>query len=277
MEIQEVLVLRRKFSVRRQVKRFVAAKGKKGIVFCTSIRCCRATEFARFVGMRISESLYRMRKVLLMMAFGGIFPGIVAAQIRDTVEVQGIKFLFAETTDEVDGIESQVINLVRLGQNGAKWLLKHTLHSESPDCNSLEVELGTYAVTDSSIVFYSVWMYSENALAGVCGVRKQVFHVAPNGRVNPGPSLFWVSVGPQHPCLQGLESSQEAMFETVPSEKEHEDGLLFRECIETEFQGDMLLGVAKDRLVSEVSEALRKPIAKIFKKYGGLVKFVKCF
>ncbi|HEX2898503.1 MAG TPA: hypothetical protein VHS96_02175, partial [Bacteroidia bacterium] len=96
----------------------------------------------------------------------------MTAQIRDTVEVQGTKFLFAETTDEVDGIESQVINLVRLGQNGAKWLLKHTLHSESPDCNSLEVELGTYAVTDSNIVFYSAWMYSENALAGVCGVRK---------------------------------------------------------------------------------------------------------
>ncbi len=218
-----------------------------------------------------------LRKLLVVMTLGCGWPTVVCSQIRDTVEIQGTKFMFAETKDEVEGVESQVINLVRLGQNGAKWLLKHTLHSESPDCNSLEVELGTYAVTDSSIVFYSAWMYSENAMAGVCGVRKQLFRVSPNGKVSPGPSLFWVSVGPQHPCLQGLESSQEAMFEPLPSQKEHEDGLLFRECIETEFQGDMLLGVAKDRLVSEVSEALQKPIAKTFKKYGGLVEFVQCF
>ncbi len=67
------------------------------------------------------------------------------------------------------------------------------------------------------------------------------------------------------------------MFEPMPSQKEHEEGLLFLECIEAEFQGDMLLGVAKDRLVYEVSEALQKPIAKTFKKFGGLVEFVKCF
>ena len=218
-----------------------------------------------------------LRKLLVVMTLGCGWPTVVCSQIRDTVEIQGTKFMFAETKDEVEGVESQVINLVRLGQNGAKWLLKHTLHSESPDCNSLEVELGTYAVTDSSIVFYSAWMYSENAMAGVCGVRKQVFRVAPNGRVNLVPSLFWVSVGPQHPCLQGLETSQDAMFGPVPSQKEHEDGLLFRECIETEFQGDILLGVAKDRLVSEVSEALRKPIAKVLRKYDGLMEFVKCF
>ncbi|MEY3444742.1 MAG: hypothetical protein RLZZ519_3023 [Bacteroidota bacterium] len=218
-----------------------------------------------------------LRKLLLMMALGCGWPAFACSQIRDTVEIQGVKFLFAETTDEVDGVESQVINLVRLGQNGAKWLLKHTLHAESPDCNSFEVELGGYTVTDTNIVFYTAWMYTNNAMAGVCGVRKQVFRVQANGKVDPGPSLFWVSVGPQHPCLQGIESTQEAIFKPLPSRQEHEDLLLFLQCVETEFQGDILLGVAMDSLIQEVTHALRKPMARVLKKYDGLMEFVKCF
>lgn len=205
-----------------------------------------------------------------------LLPFSLQAQIRDTVTIRGYKFLFAETEEETDADKAVVINLVRIQAPVSKWLLKHTLHSESPDCTSVEYELGTYVVSDSSIAFYTVWGYTSNALAGTCGVRKQTFAVTAQGKVKPGPSLFWASVAPQHPCLEGLETSQEGFFIDHPTRQQLDDQAAFMTCMEESLGGRFVAGNAQKLLTQEAVAVLAKQIVALKKKYSGF-DFDDCF
>jgi hypothetical protein len=217
-----------------------------------------------------------MVRYLLFLAVLLAFPAFGMAQLRDTVQIHGHTFLFAETTEEDNGEEIQVINLVRVDPLSSKWLLKHTLHAEFPDCNSIEMELGTYVVSDSGVTFYSAWMYTSNALAGVCGFRKQVYAVNPQGRVKPGPTLIWMEVGPMHTCLQGLESDQGAMFDAHPSKLALSERRLFEECMVSEFGGRFVDGGERELLIRETKAALAKEIEAAYEVESERMQFISC-
>lgn len=199
-----------------------------------------------------------------------VVPLFAVGQIRDTVSIRGFKFLFAETTLELQDEKIQEINLVRLDPGSSKWLLKHTLHQESADCNSVQAELGGYHVTDTSIVFYTVWMSSTQAMAGISGVRKQTYEVTATGKVRSGPCVLWVECGPQHPCIRDLSSGIDDLFGPSPSRKQVAEQKLYMHCMEAELGGKFAMWKDKQSLVTEGWTALEREIRQLRKRYEGL-------
>ncbi len=211
----------------------------------------------------------------LGMALVFLLPLATLAQRRDTVTLRGYKFLLAETTDEDDGEEIQVLNLVRILPASSKWLLKHTLHAEYPDCNSVEYEVGGFELSDTNITFYTAWGFTSNALAGMSGVRKQVYEVTPAGKVKPGLANCWVRVGPQHECIRGLEAFEEDPSKIKPHTAAAIDYQTYVTCIEEELGARMVTGPVQKALVREVLAALAPETAAIQKKYADL-SFIRC-
>jgi hypothetical protein len=109
---------------------------------------------------------------LLLLCFGCALP--LVAQ-RDTIQIRGQAFVLV--TEEVvgnDDLQRQV-HLLRLEGGRAKWLLRHTLLAESADCNSIALELGGYAVSDTGITFYTTWMHTaQGSRASVVCASKTI-------------------------------------------------------------------------------------------------------
>jgi hypothetical protein len=199
------------------------------------------------------------------------------AQQRDTVRIQGHDFLLAETDESDEDVSKLVVNLVRIQQPASKWLLRHTLRETWSDCNSSAYELGAYSVSDSTFTFYTAWVHTSQALASVCGVRKQVYAVSQKGKVAEVSNVLWAYVHAGHPCLADLTTDQENWFRSNSSREERTDGKLFMHCMEQELGGRFVTGDEKEALVQECRTALKKQLAAVEKENAGLLELVKCF
>jgi hypothetical protein len=210
---------------------------------------------------------------LLLLCFGCALP--LVAQ-RDTIQIRGQAFVLV--TEEVvgnDDLQRQV-HLLRLEGGRAKWLLRHTLLAESADCNSIALELGGYAVSDTGITFYTTWMHTAQALAGVCGVRKQDYRITDQGRLVQGERRCWVWLASAHPCLQGLESSQEAMLSELVPASVAADRRVFVACLEQEFGAQVASVSQRDALKQAVEAALATSTALAMRRQTEDLKWMLC-
>lgn len=226
----------------------------------------------------LPRGTHRWQRKLAALALAlALLPVGSHAQRRDTLVLQGHPFLLAEMEEDQGDLSVRAVHLVRIQQPHAKWLLKHVVHSESQDCNSSAYEFGAYATTDSSITFYTLWLHTSQALADVCGVRKQTYAVTETGRVHAATALLWVKAGPMHPCLADLTTSQEDWWQGEPSREARTDRRLFVQCMEQELGGRFVLGSEREALIQEVQEALQRQVQVVEKETTGLFELMRCF
>ena len=98
-----------------------------------------------------------------------------------TVSIRDNKFIFK--TFLVDNENGDSIKQVELFRTNSK-LLTHIILKSEGDCNSESIELGTFETTDTTIIFYSYWTRAGDAPVSPFGVRKQIYSVDRNGKLN---------------------------------------------------------------------------------------------
>ncbi len=123
-------------------------------------------------------------------------------------------------------------------------LLTHTLKDEESDCNSTSLELGDFAITDSTIKLYSYWA----GIGGCCGwdhgSRMQVYAIDKNGLLKMVDSKIF------------LEHYKYKISEMDKEEKEN-----YIAKIEKEYNAKFVTGQASFDLVRKVKERLAKQIS----------------
>lgn len=106
------------------------------------------------------------------------------------VTVLGLSFfssyIFAQTqkTEKytINGITFTVVHKALNTENsyielfkGKKKLLKHTIWESGGDCNSESIEMGSFKVTNSSLILYTFWCKAGDAPVSPFGAREQVY------------------------------------------------------------------------------------------------------
>lgn len=170
---------------------------------------------------------------------------------RDTVMVNGTMFEFrtkGNLSTAGEGIVSE-LTVSRLNNGKLSKLLTHTLHEDWRDCNSISITLGTYKVVDTTLVFYTYFAKTGDAMVQPCGVQKQVFVVDKSGTVSfIGCELYFNDYG-----MITTES-----FDGFYDESEPESVKAFQE----HYGGDFLEGAAAQALDEEVRSLMTLQIEK---------------
>ena len=104
-----------------------------------------------------------------------------------------INFGFSQTQKKViNGIEFKIVTIsideneqtefIELYRNNKK-ILTHTLSEFDGDCSSENIELGTYEIMDSNLIFYSYWASGDRMMKNIYpfGFRKQTYSINEKG------------------------------------------------------------------------------------------------
>lgn len=174
--------------------------------------------------------------------------------------INGNKFVFKFISSPSD-VSSENVEEVELYRKSKK-LLTHTLKDKSGDSNSLTVEVGNYVINDTILIFYSYWGKVGDAPASPCGVRKQVFNIAPNGRVAMTGSLIYLDAGHMMATYDGYKGL--IFLDSVPRTTQDKKLLdEYKQTIKQEYNADFVKDKEQEAaLFKEVRTTLAKEIKK---------------
>ncbi len=155
---------------------------------------------------------------------------------------------------------------------GQTKLLTHTISKAEGDCNSEAIELGTYALTDSTITFYSYWATAGDAPVDPFGARKQVYQVTANGNLSFKQGSIYLETS-----RKGWHGDNGIQFLFAPPKNDIEKEQLqqYTTQVEELYKASFVIGDRKDNLLKEVKAKLKTAIAvqtKGWKEhYGGMI------
>jgi len=181
-------------------------------------------------------------------------PEFKSKMINGTEFTFKLVYMISEFNDEHD----KVLELYR----NNKKLLSHTLREFSGDSNSLSIEIGDYAVKDSTIIFYSYWGRLGDAPASPYGVRKQIYTILDSGKVKMKESLVYLDAGPMMGSYEGYKGLQ--FLDSAPKYKKEEELLAeYMRTIEDEYNARFVRSEKeRDSLFDEVRQMMSEDIKK---------------
>ncbi|MEG0482012.1 MAG: hypothetical protein RR569_02770 [Acinetobacter sp.] len=149
-----------------------------------------------------------------------------------------------------------------LYQNNEK-ILSHTLYSNTGDCSSTQIELGTYAIHHNQITFYTYWAAADRQglLIYPFGVRKQTYIVNALGKLKQSSAVIYIEDNIS--AAQADDSHlQDLSFLYHPPEnlKQRQALKNYVKTIESFYKARFVTGKEKQHLFNEVKAKLAQPI-----------------
>jgi hypothetical protein len=172
--------------------------------------------------------------------------GLFAGSFSDSMTINGTTFIFRTDTGITSACEGEVsiVTLIRVKDGKRTTLLSHVLESGMCDCNSVQLELGSWEVKDNLITFYSYWAKVGDAPGAPCGMRKQVYLVTDNGKVSLSYSHIYLK---EYGMV--VKDGEEYFYD----EEEPENRKIFSEY----YHGQFVNGGEGKKLETEVLEKMR--------------------
>lgn len=199
-----------------------------------------------------------MRKLFFIIICFCFFPTLFG-QDKD-IKINNHDFRFHQyrnDKDEETDEEYEKVDIYR----GTKKLLTHTLSAQWGDCNSISIELGDFEIKGDSLIFYSYWALHGDAPVSPYGVRKQIYQVKENGRLNLlGGKIYLEETRPGW----AKEDHEGVNYLEEPPKNEGEQKALdkYKKAIEEEYHASFVAANEKDSLFREVKTKLKTKIDK---------------
>src|ERR1044072_1792585 len=94
----------------------------------------------------------------------------------DTVVVNGTKFIF-EKSSRKNGEENidTILKVYRIEKDTRKYLLEHTLFTQTGDCNSTFKDYGAWEIKNDSIIFTTEFEVERDKNFGLPYREKQIY------------------------------------------------------------------------------------------------------
>ena len=182
-----------------------------------------------------------------------------------------VNFSFSQTQKEViNGIEFKIVTIsideeeqtefIELYRNDKK-ILTHTLSKFEGDCSSENIELGSYELSGSKLIFYTYWASGDRMMHNIYpyGFRKQIYAVDNNGLVHLERSKLYIESYLDekyiHKGLKYLRTKPK-----TPKEKKWLNDYIVKAA--KMYKGDFVLGDNKDLLEQEVRKKIGKTITE---------------
>ena len=145
-----------------------------------------------------------------------------------------------------------------------KKLFTHTISDIEGDCNSESVELGTFEIKDTTIIFYSYWTRAGDAPVSPYGVRKQVFSVDNMGNFKLSKAEIYIETS-----RQGWLDNKgiEFLFIKPKTNADRKQLQNYIHKTEKEFNAGFVFGAAKKMLFKEVKLKLKRQIRAATKNW----------
>ncbi len=171
-----------------------------------------------------------------------------------TVSIRNYKFIFK--TVLIENENGYPIKQVELYRNSSK-LLTHIISKSEVDCNSESIELGSFEITDSKVLFYSFWSRTGDAPVSPFGVRKQIYSVDKNGNFSLTKSALYIETSRQDWTEnKGINY----LFLTPKNDYEKLQLKEYIKEVEQTYNGTFVIGITKNLLLREVKKKLKSQI-----------------
>jgi hypothetical protein len=195
------------------------------------------------------------------------------AQHRDTLTLNGKRYVFSvsEGPERTDFGFRRILGIILLTEKGPVWKKVITLEEQSHDCNSMELELGSYQLVDSNeLVVHTTWAYTDDALAGSCGYRTQRYRFLPEGglALMGGEIAFFPA--PQNQMVEGLTFFDTDQREAGSTSQEKKEQVLFLNRIERTFGAKVVFGEDRELLRQAVEKSLGDQVRSAQQKWDSL-------
>jgi hypothetical protein len=193
---------------------------------------------------------------------------LLPAQRRDTMLIAGHTYEFVSSTEsEENGSgDTYITGVVRL-DGGRKWLKTMVTEKTSYDCNSIDLELGSYTLEDTLLTVYTLWDHSHHAMAGLRGIRVRRFVFTTAGSLRVLDSRMALTPAPMHQSRQGLSFNDPAQRKAGSDAAERRDQAIFISRLESEYGGEMVFGQEKEALEAEVNALLDARRDELMKQF----------
>ena len=181
-----------------------------------------------------------------------------------SVSIRDTKFTFK--TYFIDNENGDSIKQLDIYRDKTK-LLTHTISKSEGDCNSEAIELGSYEIQDTTIIFYSYWTRAGDAPVSPYGVRIQVYNISTLGALTKGKSEIYIETS-----RQGWSGNKgiNYLFNQPKTEKEKTELNEYIAEVEKEFSAKFVYDETKNKLLKKVKTKLQRQIqekTKDWKKY----------
>lgn len=194
-----------------------------------------------------------MKNTLLI--FFILFQTTAFAQTK-VVLINGNKLTFKTYLLENESGDS--IKSIDIFRDNTK-LLSHTILKAEGDHNSESIEVGSYEIKDTTIIFYSYWSRAGDAPVSPYGVRKQIYSVNKKGFLNLNNSQIYIETSrPGWAENKGIEY----LFTKPKNELEVIELNKYKADVEKEYNSKFVPEKDRTLLIKEVKFKLRMQIKK---------------
>lgn len=169
------------------------------------------------------------------------------------VKINNTDFEFKIINDE--NLQQKIVNISR----DKKKVISHILHKEDGDCSAVELELGTYEIKNSQIIFYTYWAVAD--LQGILnypyGFRKQIYDVHKNGNLSFVKSAIYLEED-----YINNEKQEGFRFLNIKPKNKSEEQLLknYIKVVERKYDAKFVEGKEKELLIQEIRQKLKQEI-----------------
>ena len=207
-------------------------------------------------------------KIVLLLTLLALPSAVLPAQQRDTLLIAGHSYEFVTSTEsEENGSgDTYITGVVRL-DGGRKWLKTIRLEQTSYDCNSVDLELGSYTLADTVLTVYTLWGHSSLAIAGVEGMRVSRFAFTAQGSLRLLDSRMALTPASMHQSLEGLAFHDPTTRKAGSTAEERRDQATFLRRLEAEYQSTQVDGAERTALAQEIPAALEARRAELMKAF----------
>ena len=168
--------------------------------------------------------------------------------------VNGNEFSFKSYLLENESGDS-IKNLVVF--RGNTKLLSHTILKAEGDHNSEAIEVGSYEIKDTTVIFYTYWSRAGDAPVSPYGVRKQIYAVNKKGILYLKNSQIYIETSrPGWAENKGIEY----LFTKPKNETQVKELKKYKADVEIEYNSKFVLEKHKNSLIKEVKAKLRNQI-----------------
>ena len=175
--------------------------------------------------------------------------------------VNGNEFTFKSYLLENESGDS-IKNLVVF--RGNTKLLSHTILKAEGDHNSEAIEVGSYEIKDTTVIFYTYWSRAGDAPVSPYGVRKQIYAVNKKGVLNLHSSQIYIETS-----RSGWAENRgiEYLFTKPKNEAEVNELSIYKADVEKEYNSKFVLEKDKNLLMKEIKTKLRSQIKESTKHW----------
>ena len=176
---------------------------------------------------------------------------------QQKVTTHHIPVEFKTVTD--NALSSEAVEVYRDSQK----IHSHTLYLFDGDCSSEFIELGTYELTENTVIFYSYWASADRMRSPllIFGARKQVYEITSEGELKIKKAEIYLE-----DYMSAWEIDKELSFLLTPKRSTEQETQLkaYIKIIERDYQAvfvlknkDALLHEVRGKLKDKISEATR--------------------